>query len=1299
MNRLRTRKKSHEDGGDKSQHPSLASDVPAIPSLSSRTLRRKKKVEPAPKPELNLAEALPPTDDFRTSLLLPNLSARFSMLREQDDPNSKLGKANDDSVLFPKRASRLDLFGVPRPGLSDIAEVDSLHRTSAPRPPFASTRTESYGSDAYGTDDGSVMNRARPGEGNTMFGGRQKVYKIPVGQAGSIKSFGKGEEGEGSSRRNMGGKAIYESDTFPSAFQLARERERQENQEQDAATDDQTITRSSKEQDRSGSPPYARYNKNRETTSSTNSGPSQSRASTAATSIASHRSVYNAHETINGAAAALPDRPMQRGKKLYGQASEQHQLDQQSSLQRMNSADRSRGALRRNLTQSRSATNLNDRFQRTEPAYTSNGFRAASPSPSPTPRRVQDFDLGLNCDGASASNVDTPSAKSPATSPSMTPHLDPTVPDPTLVAALEPNDLGKATASGAFNKPQQQYNEHQYLQRQLQLQEGRNTPSPGPLRTFSPTSTINEQITSRSRNNSQGSGFSRTNSTRRVWEHHMEDRVLRSVPERSRNASVRSSLQMDSEGRNVNAGEQSFFGGISGGEIGSNPESETETDVDSPLAPSGNFQCFRQPPPPPTSQTKPKSVQSNTSFDFELNTGHVANSVNHVTSEDQQRRNGATLSQPPSSRVGLPKGQDDHVSMQEAESRTARREGSHHDLSGIVKQHLRNVSSTSSVYPEDSPRRSRPEIRESIFGHESALNQQASSRNDHAQGGDWKRANAQSDETVPPMPPPLSFAAKQILEQATALKNQGSNKAKQFLGNDNKAHRVLGDEVPRTSHESSTTWQNQLRSHHSRVGSTETERERESLANEMEARRRMVMNNLQTFVEGESRDASPAHGTKGREGSPARFTNGFSILKKNTGGQAPGGSEKPSKALKMLGIDSNGTVDPAPEALMGRAQYSDRAMPPAQNRSKSRQRSDSSPSKAKRAFFGSRSNQNSRKPSPQSSGSDGSDMRPDSRKRSAGKSMTSSGPFTSNGAFAGSETIDRGEPPISRDGYRVDGSETLPLPIPASAFGSRSRSNSKTQPAPCEQTMPPGEAPNMINPSAHVTENSWKTPLPPPIHRTHPQYSATHPTMVNPQQKRQPHSAQTSPRHATRHRSGSINKQDISEPTFISCTSTVDTVELPPGASLRNGMDEVDMSSSAPPIPTRDSRRKRAPNFFHAFSNRKPEFPTASSPTFARAAMNEESPFEGRSSLPDGFDSQSGRAKNTAGHRTKRSISDGARFDHQETQFFKSSPRTDLINGSHQHLEVDSINSPALPTDQHVPYQAMQDVPASAVMF
>lgn len=177
MNPFRQRRKTRgADGADNDE-------APARPYLSGKTFRRKQKPV-QPKPEVDLANVLPSTDQFRTSLLMPNLSARFSMLREQDDPFTLIGKASDDSVLH-KRVSR---FG----DLADIAEASSI------RPPFANSRAEStISGDGYATDDdsmygGSVMSRARPGESNNLFGGRQKIYKIPVGGSASTKDLSGG---------------------------------------------------------------------------------------------------------------------------------------------------------------------------------------------------------------------------------------------------------------------------------------------------------------------------------------------------------------------------------------------------------------------------------------------------------------------------------------------------------------------------------------------------------------------------------------------------------------------------------------------------------------------------------------------------------------------------------------------------------------------------------------------------------------------------------------------------------------------------------------------------------------------------------------------------------------------------------------------------------------------------------------------------------------------------------------------------------------------------------------------------
>ena len=220
MNRLLNRKKT-DDSSSSNGDARQQSSTPPLPSpglKKSATSRwknknRNPKEQPEVKPELDLSAALPSNDDFRTSLLMANLSQRFSMLREQD-PASLVGKASDDSVLEPRRRSRMLDFGFGAAnGLSDIDEVRSIN--SSIRPPFANEKHQSFRSDEGYTSEAepqNVMARSRPGEGNTMFGGRQKVYMIPKNGAASSKSLGK---------------FLYDDDIGMSAFQKHRQREKE----------------------------------------------------------------------------------------------------------------------------------------------------------------------------------------------------------------------------------------------------------------------------------------------------------------------------------------------------------------------------------------------------------------------------------------------------------------------------------------------------------------------------------------------------------------------------------------------------------------------------------------------------------------------------------------------------------------------------------------------------------------------------------------------------------------------------------------------------------------------------------------------------------------------------------------------------------------------------------------------------------------------------------------------------------------------------------------------------------------
>ncbi|KAK4225759.1 hypothetical protein QBC38DRAFT_445278 [Podospora fimiseda] len=435
-----------------------AKDDSAVPRQSEDTehslrgfLGRKKPQQEEPKKEFDLSAALPSDDNFRTSLLMSNLSARFSMLREQDDPNTKIGKASDDSVLYPKRQSRMAEFGFSGGlGLSDIAEVESIKAA-----PFL--RKDSFASDDTGT--GSMLNRPKAIEGNVLFGGRQKIYKIPAG----AKSTGGG----------MGGRALYDDDVALSAFQRWRleERERDRSRERDASAERNSTNLDEPEeyteQTRAPSPMLSAYNRKRETTSTTSSASILARNSTAATSIASQvaGSVKDAPSAATTPTSTTgPERLVTRTKRLYEQGLTQDMQEQQSSaLSRLDTLTRQRpfgsnapSPIERSLNERRA---LLAKASAPNMRYGSSSTSNTSPSP---------VDLG----------VKVPTQPEVKPSFGAVPPLSPPVSETGEVPILpiQPNDIGKATALGMFQKPSQPYDESRYAERQIQLNQGRETP-------------------------------------------------------------------------------------------------------------------------------------------------------------------------------------------------------------------------------------------------------------------------------------------------------------------------------------------------------------------------------------------------------------------------------------------------------------------------------------------------------------------------------------------------------------------------------------------------------------------------------------------------------------------------------------------------------------------------------------------------------------------------------------------------------------------------------------------------------
>jgi len=823
MNRFRTKKKT-KDVPDGVVRASTDSDAPSVPVIkSSKTFRLGKKTpEPEPKPEIDLSTALPSSDDFRTSLLMSGLSARFSMLREQDDPKSKIGKASDDSVLFPKRQSRLNDFGFSTQGLSDIAEVSSINGSI--RPPFAFGRSDSFaGSEGYGTDNdndsthGSIMNRAKPGEGNNLFGGRQKIM--------------------------MGKRALYDNDVSQSAFQKIREREREQKEQERQREEEAQSSRPS-------SPPLSGYNRNRETSSTTSSGgPSITRSSTAATSFTSQRtpSLNGGHTPVTpnipGANAAL-ERSGTKTRRLYETGLDNHLHEQQfSAMSRIDTLTRQR-TLGTNTPPPGGLSPTygpapGDRWDRPIIGKQSMpNLRAASPPPTGPPMGTFDFGVRKNSNAA----VKPFGMASPPLSPPMSEY------DEHGILPVQPNDRGKATALGAFSKPAP-YDENKYSQRQLQMQQGRETPPPrkhSPPRAFVPRNQQQQQMSSRTRTESNAtyaSERSRSNSSaQRAFLPH--DRI----PEAPMN--------------NITVPETEA---VSSGTFLASPDSTSSASPNDVAPEQSRFRNH----PKPLDLSHLYRPEQRAQLDRPDESQHPAHRLQPdaspvVASPDVSNTNlqptSAKSPQPPADSPTLGPGL------------------------GSIRQHLRSDSNTSSVY--GGVPSAHFTSRFPLDPHESMPQNEYSSKN-NPWDNDWdQESNYGEDSSANLMnggtaqPPALSIRSPNIETSA---------------------------KEPRKA-----SWEKEMASRHVREGSTETQKEHQAFQEELATRRRKVQEKMKSMVESESRSTSPMppHPSDWPKDAHQVKNNALGLLKTKTSRGSLVGRPKeapPSKAMKMLGI-GNATI-------------------------------------------------------------------------------------------------------------------------------------------------------------------------------------------------------------------------------------------------------------------------------------------------------------------------------------------------------------------------------------------------------
>ena len=310
MHRLRKGKKEKDEGEKESGVSGF---------LSGKSFKKGKSAPEPVTPVLDLASALPPTDDFRTSLLMPNLAQRFSILAgEQADSRSQPKPA-----LNTTSSNDLGSFNFSpnfnTGGLSDIAETGSMSGSTGGKVGIANAQSR----DSHTSDEsaaGGIMNRARPGEGNVLFGGRQKIFRVA---ANSTRGSSEDTREPGS----MGGRVYYDNDVPVSTFAWREKKKAYDDYDDEKEDEDLRELHNQ----RSSSPSQQGGSNNRNTSSSTNSTP-LTRSSTAATSVNSQHPSGSGYPGHIGSPPNTMVTGKSRRQPLYEQALDQ-KIQEQSKLE------------------------------------------------------------------------------------------------------------------------------------------------------------------------------------------------------------------------------------------------------------------------------------------------------------------------------------------------------------------------------------------------------------------------------------------------------------------------------------------------------------------------------------------------------------------------------------------------------------------------------------------------------------------------------------------------------------------------------------------------------------------------------------------------------------------------------------------------------------------------------------------------------------------------------------------------------------------------------------------------------
>ncbi|KZF22853.1 hypothetical protein L228DRAFT_268234 [Xylona heveae TC161] len=1184
MNRFKTRRKAKAEPPGNLGIPDSAEN-PSTHSLNPLK-KSKKKQQPPARPEIDLSNVLPSNDTFRTSLIMPKLSARFSMLRDQDDPLSLVGKANDDSVLDVKRQSRLLDYGFLRRDLSIISEVTS---SGSLRAPFeagqheSSISGESYGTEEESRNQGGVLNRSRPFESNNMFGGRQKAFKVMTSDL---------DESQSSGQKPPRGGALYEADVPTASFHGPKEMPLAESVSPQPSNREELTDVDHKEDmfERSSA-----ISNKRTTSSSTNSGPSVTRTSTVASSVGSQIAALEASIAAASTSTAKPskepagtsaqnvDRTPARPKRLYERGLDQHLHDQQSSaLNRLDTIHRLRSRpppLDIKQSKPRSASNPPDSLGRPKQMAVVPNRKEGSLPPSPAPG-FDGFDFRFESLESKDSKPDLASA--PLSSPTIN-RMEEPLPSPAAVSTASNGRRGSAATVSTHGGSQSSRRPSDANGVEKPLLRSKASPLVDKFQPSESKSRSSEEV--ENRNQSAGP---RPN-------HVQAYGVFHRAAEKFKSDASTPNVQRENEA------EGTFFANFSESEsehsndwhVRSRNRGGSEDDPrPAPLRPSNAK--VRRPSKETNGPKYPKLYTYSEQDMSPVSTTFPAFITGH---QDQIHRSG-----------NMPSNfNEDSPTL-----------GPVSGLNGLIRQHLRMDSYQSSLNLAVDADASTAGI---DFPEPLTPSETDDDRSGRLAG---QRKGSQNSHDAAASP--IGWPSSNTMDDSQSRLRQDAPKF--------------------------APWEEEARGRHARGGSTETQVERAEFANELAQRRRMIEQNVRAFTETDIRSASraestiPAHPLRD---PPPKPSNPFGLLKSKSSKSSLSGKQEGSNKLSKVRLpNSNGLrsrqseeelrrqleeeilreiirgpkipgvqskVWPREHQAIGReneaTHYSVRhASDPERPPSRSHQRTASRDRSVSEASAG-RSRSRSR-----------------SRQREAPRHTVM-------------EAFDSvfGETPaagFSRPSPDMSGSMNSEHSSIASPSRFRSNSNSPALPNYFER---PGVRPNHSRPaSPAIGLSSHPSPAMPISGNSTPPLHDGVPISQN-SPPNGPIFYGEQPLTRT-YRKKPIQKSDISEPTFVSSTSSVTTIDLPQGASLRNHDGE---GTSPPPVPPINPRRKRGTatqSFLGAFGGRNDKTEPAPAPQpspVPQSAVSPLQPVEEQSSWSDDEDSPKRKPR----HRLRKSISEG----------------------------------------------------------